>query len=624
MCVILCVYFINLVYSDNVLGTLADALAYCPSNITTVDGMHNSTYAYTATTSVSNLADFDVDDVDVSDVSSTEYDFIVHSINVNSDSSSSTSETINKTLDLFNTSYSAEFHIKHSGSYEHTIYINESSRNTDAIFKITQSNTGFINTVLFNKFSITINQLYHPFIYSEYGTKDNTGIKLLNVMLYVDVPTSISSPYLIGGASLSIYNSEVEIALTKLFYVTNFLSIKSLTLTIFMYEEYDPFHAVITFNHTNYTDGNYYVSVAGLLSECNPIRIYKRYGAEHSWDYLLSIDTRKLNASNMCGINHYYGSRPILDINRYGLDYSSYSFYNFTDNISLILSTNVSMNQTNPEYLRGYIIQMLRPLARRYEVLELNETVYEILEMLNSTGDSSEYNDSVIQELKNDIATLNDLVSDTEESISSINNTLNDVIANETKMSSTLENIITNETKMSSTLENIVNNISSINTTLNNIIANETAIGDTLENIIANETKINNTLNDIINDMLSIINAESTINKILYEVVNNTFSINETLNDVVSNESEMNETLNDVINDVSTINETLYKIIDELDISIPSTSEKSTESQSDTLEIITIVIGIVVIIHIILDILYCCITHNKKNNPHNTYDIINT
>ena len=62
MCVILCVYFINLVYSDDAIGTLADALAYCPSNITTVDGMHDSTYAYTATTSVSNLADFDVDD----------------------------------------------------------------------------------------------------------------------------------------------------------------------------------------------------------------------------------------------------------------------------------------------------------------------------------------------------------------------------------------------------------------------------------------------------------------------------------------------------------------------------------------------------------------------------------
>lgn len=86
---------------EDAIGTFKDALVTCPSNVTCLDGMHNSTYAYTINTSLTNLQDFNVDDIDVSDVSSTEYDFIIHQIIIGSDSQTTT-EYINKTMNLFN------------------------------------------------------------------------------------------------------------------------------------------------------------------------------------------------------------------------------------------------------------------------------------------------------------------------------------------------------------------------------------------------------------------------------------------------------------------------------------------------------------------------------------------
>ena len=460
---------------EDAIGNYGNALTNCSGNVSYLDGMHDSTFAYTITTNVTNLTNFNVSSVDVSNVSFSDYEFVIHEINVAADTDDT--EVINRTLDLFNTSYNAEFHIKFDYStYAHTIKFNESSRNTGPLLQISQSTNSFINTVSFSGFFIYICALTHPIIYSEYGTKEYTGIRLINTNISASGSNtdiiSESLSYIIGGASISLVNVYFESILCPIHvvYATKFLSIRNTLMKPHSFYEYKPECSIIYFNHTD-GDNDTYVSIAGLVAEPDISSYFIYRKANYSWDYLLDIDVRKVNVANMCGINYHYGTHPVIDINRYGLNYSSYSLYNFSGNS--IISHHVNLSSTNTEYLRNYIIQMIKPLAKQFDVSELRQTVSKYADITDTVDELSSNVETInetVKELSSDVETINDNINTLSNNIETINETVKDLSSDVKGFNESIDSLSNDMTNVNNSVILLSNEIKDINKTLNTYV----------------------------------------------------------------------------------------------------------------------------------------------------------
>ena len=486
--------------------------------------------------------------------------------------------------------------------------------------------------MVFSEFTLSYEQLYHPYIYSEYGTKEITGVKVLNTR-FSDIRrtnyrdnVSIPTPYLIGGASLSLFNVYFsQTGLTKLIYVTNFLSMKNITIDIGTYEDYDPLHNVITFRPV---DDDYYLSIAGLLTECN-ITVTLINASNYSWDYLLDIDTRKINVSNMCGINYDYASYPIKDINKYGLDYSSYSFYNFSSTESVIWK-DLNMSETNTEYLRGYVIQMIRPLAKRFELLELIDNVSKLSE------DMSEYNnitDSVIgmnetlTDVVTDVETMNETLTDVVSDVETINETLTEMVSDVETMNESLTDVVNNVKTMNETLVGVSSNVEIMNNSLTDVSSDVETINETLVGVSSDVETMNDSLTGVVSDVENISSDIIDINNSISALSS---SVSNDINILSNNISNLSNIVNVYIVTAynalkqkigsSCDNCSIFDLINEINSTCSSSSSSS--SSSSTSYIIAIsVLAIISVILITVLVMYCCFTKKVKN--HQTYSEIN-
>lgn len=414
-------------------------------------------------------------------------------------------------------------------------------------------------------------------------------------------------PYLFGGKSISLNRTSISNLYIPqhVIYATTFLSIHNLTMiSITSWFGYDAERSIIKFDFENdseinsksisesysethsethsesisesisesysETENEYYLSIAE--TQINPIQ---KNGTTLSWDYFLDIDLRKLNASNMCGINYRYTWSPIVDINRYGLNDTEYSFINDST-----LYWKYNMSDENTEYLRDYVKQMIRPFSKRFEVMELNETVsnHEILiQKILNNSESYSMNDDAVQDLVDEVQKLNisienlnsmilDLMVDVENSIMILNGSLNELS------------------------NSVSNNIDLLNDTINDLTTEINMVNESLNENIENTENIESwILNININDLYtSVVTVEDSI-------------------------SQINNILNEVVNALN--------ITDVIDDKEHSTQSSSDSDKIDILEIVVIIMGIVIIAHIIFTVGLCFLIIRK--NKHNGYADIN-
>lgn len=581
---------------EDAIGNYGNALTNCSGNVSYLDGMHDSTFAYTITTNVTYLTNFNVSSVDVSNVSFSDYEFVIHEINVAADTDDT--EVINRTLDLFNTSYNAEFHIKFDYStYAHTIKFNESSRNTGPLLQISRSTSNFINTVSFSGFFIYICALTHPIIYSEYGTKEYTGIRLINTNISVSGSNtdiiSESLSYIIGGASISLVNVYFESILCPIHvvYATKFLSIRNTLMKPHSFYEYKPECSIIYFNHTD-GDNDTYVSIAGLVAEPDISSYFIYRKANYSWDYLLDIDVRKVNVANMCGINYHYGTHPVIDINRYGLNYSSYSLYNFSGNS--IISHHVNLSSTNTEYLRNYIIQMIKPLAKQFDVSELRQTVSKYADITDTVDELSsdvETINETVKELSSDVETINDGIKTLSNNIETINETVKD-------LSSDVE-----------TVKELSVDVENINETVKGLSSDVENINETVKDLSGDVKGFNETIDSLSNDMTNVNNGVILLSNEIKE-------INKTLNTyAVTVYNELKQKVDADCDGCS-----IFDLIDKINSSSTTSSTSSSSSTSYIYIIVIAVLSVILVLSLFASLYLLC---RKKSKQSEDYERIN-
>lgn len=587
---------------EDAIGNYGNALNNCSGNVSYLDGMHDSTFAYTITTNVTNLTNFNVNDVDVSNVSFSDYEFVIHEINVAADTDRT--DVINRTLDLFNTSYNAEFHIKFDYStYAHTIKFNESSRNTGPLLQISRSTSNFINTVSFSGFFIYIYALTHPIIYSEYGTKEYTGIRLINTNISASGSNtdtiSESLSYIIGGASISLVNVYFESILCPIHvvYATKFLSIRNTLMKPHSFYEYKPECSIIYFNHTSGDDDNdTYVSIAGLVAEPDISSYFIYRKANYSWDYLLDIDVRNVNVANMCGINYHYGTHPLIDINRYGLNYSSYSLYNFSGNS--IISHNVNLSSTNTEYLRNYIIQMIKPLAKQFDVSELRQTVSKYADVTDT-----------VDELSSDVESINETMKELSSDVETVNETLEDLSSDVESINETVKELSSDVETVNESMDDLSSDIENINETVKGLSSNVESISETVEKLSGDVKSFNETIDDLSSDMVNVNNS-------IILLSNTVKDINKTLNTyIVTVYNELKQKIDADCDDCS-----IFDLIDKINSSSTASSSSSSSSTPYVYIIVIAILSVVLILSLFASLYLLC---RKKPKQDQDYERIN-